>query len=62
MTEGWQEEENLTEIKAREYADGDSRGADPAVINDDDNQIAPHREVYKEEDPSGKKGDSTKKR
>ena len=62
LREGWQEEENPPEIESREYADGDSREADLAALNEGDNLIAPHREIQEEQDPSGKEGASTKKR
>ena len=51
--EEWQEDP--PEIEAREYADNNSRGVDPAVLSEGDDQSAPHREVQEEEDPLGKK-------
>ena len=51
--EGWQEDP--PGMEAREYADGNSRGVDPAVLSEGDDQSAPHREVQEEEDPLGKK-------
>ena len=43
-----------SESEAREYADGDSRGADPAVLSDGHNKVAPHWAVQEEETPQGR--------
>ena len=59
--EGRQEEENPPNVEAQEYANGETRGAEPLVLSEGGARVNPHQEVQEQEDPPGNEVPSRRK-